>query len=276
MDENDIPFTNEPIGGADPNQDLSSFEDDIIEVEANRTQRFNINAFRAEMRRNTVLNTHSYLVQFSPFSVNSKLNEYMEPDARNLILRCDSAILPGIDLLTNDNIRRYGYGPVESAAHGIQFGQARFTWIVDSRAKVISFFNDWMSSIVNFDSRGGNLISVESDFRDEFYPYEVGYKDDYANSNLKIFVYDSRHDTVAEYQLFDVFPQRIEDVPLSWSDSDSIIRLSVQMAYTDMKITTPRAAQNSRIGDDVLFALRSAFNRPLGSTPAINRSIIVN
>ena len=129
--------------------------------------------------------------------------------------------LPYNELLTNDNIRRYGYGPVESAAHGVQFGQARFTWMVDSRGKILNFFNDWMSSIVNFDSKGGVDIGIESDLRDEFYPYEVGYKDDYSNSNMKIFIYDSRHDTVAEYQLFDVFPQRVEDVPLSWTDSNS-------------------------------------------------------
>ena len=81
-------------------------------------------------------------------------------------MRCDSAILPGIDLLTNDNIRRYGYGPVESAAHGVQFGQARFTWMVDSRGKILNFFNDWMSSIVNFDSKGGVDIGIESDLRE--------------------------------------------------------------------------------------------------------------
>lgn len=237
-------------------------EDTEIIVKSGQNQRFDINGFRSEIKRNSVLHTHSYLVQFAPFSINSKLNRYMDADSRNLVMRCDSAILPGIDLLTNDNIRRYGYGPVESAAHNVQFGQARFTWIVDSDAKVISFFNDWMSSIVNFGSDGGNSMLIPDDLSEDanFYPYEVSYKDDYSNSNMKIFVYDHRNDTVAEYQLFDVFPQRVEDVPMSWSDTDSIVRLSVQFAYTDMRISTPKVSSASGLGANEFRILTAAID----------------
>lgn len=263
-------------GQENPNQNLSSVVEEEIVVRANRTQRFNLNHFKAEIKQQTVINTHSYLVQFAPFSVNSPLGDYIDPSSRQLVMRCDSAILPGIDLLTNDNVRRYGYGPVESVAHGVQFGQARFTWIVDRKARVISLFNDWMNSIVNFDSSGGQTMNVDTGLRENFLPYEVGYKDDYANSNMIIFVYDSKNDTVAQYQLFDVFPQRVEDIPLSWSDTDSVVRLSVQMAYTDMKITTPQAIGRSGINSDILTALTSVFNRPAGSTPAVDQSVIIN
>ena len=46
------------------------------------------------------------------------------PDLRNLVMRCESVVIPGVNFFTSDNIRRYGYGPIERRPYLPQFKNA--------------------------------------------------------------------------------------------------------------------------------------------------------
>lgn len=211
---------------------------------------FNIGNFKAEMDEYSILHTHSYLVVFAPFSSISKtigdLNEYILDDVGTLVLRCDQAVLPGPRLLTVDNVRRYGYGPVETHAHGVQFQNVTLTWIVDKNARVVDFFNKWMKRVVNFESEGGgNMERVQTFGSVPYAPYEVGYKDDYSNSLMAVYVYDpTLNGKTIEYLMYDVFPTAIHNVDVQWGSFDNMLKISVDFAYTDIRINTPKSISN--------------------------------
>lgn len=196
--------------------------------------RFDINSFRSKVvGYDGVLSTHSFLVVFSPMDwvpLKAIRNEIF-PD---LTMRCDNAILPTINLLQEQNIRRYGFGPVENVAYGVNVGDFTLQFIVDKQASIIDFFESWMNLIVNRDSFGGaNMNNVVGDNKR---PYEVAYKDTYACPSVNVFVYDRAQNTVLEYNIYDVFPTGIQSMNLSWSEENSLMKLNVTFSFTDVRI----------------------------------------
>ena len=157
----------------------------------------------------------------------------------DLTMRCDNAILPTINLLQEQNIRRYGFGPVENVAYGVNVGDFTLQFIVDKEASIIDFFESWMNLIVNRDSFGGaNMNNVlGSDKR----PYEVAYKDTYACPSVNVFVYDRAQNTVLEYNIYDVFPTGIQSMNLSWGEENSLMKLNVTFSFTDLRIRSKRS-----------------------------------
>ena len=65
------------------------------------------------------------MVTFAPFRLGSEANapltEFVRYNSNKLILRCESAVLPTVQVLEEENIRRYGYGPIEKVPYGMQF-----------------------------------------------------------------------------------------------------------------------------------------------------------
>lgn len=215
-----------------------------------QTQVFNINSFLTEVINNDVLPSHSYLVTFSPFRADYKenvpLTKFVTNKRSNLIMRCESIILPTPSLLEEENIRRYGYGPVEKVPYGVQFSDVSMTWLVDSNSEIIDFMHQWMNTIVMHDSPGANM-SQSSEKRDSlggYRPFEVGYKDGYTNPIVRVYVYNRQLQTVTEYEMFDVFPMNIQSLNLAWSDENQVQRLTVNFAYTNMRVRAPRIVKD--------------------------------
>ena len=218
-----------------------------------RGGRFDINSFRSEINKG-ILQSNRYLVVLSPFNPGSKtaqsLSNFITNSSASLVLRCEQAMLPAVRLNTDDNVRRYGYGPVERVAHSVQFNEFMLTWLVDPKAKIVSFFNQWLNNIVNFQSKGGNAMGVDRrNGSISFAPYEVGYKDDYSNPLMSIFVYNAKSDKVIEYKLYDVFPVGINDSSLAYGETDTPLKFSVSFAFTDYEILTPQSVDDSGIAD---------------------------
>lgn len=224
---------------------------------------FNINSFLSEVINNDVLPSHSYLVTFSPFRAdyneNKLLTDFVINKRNTLMMRCESIILPTPSLLEEENIRRYGYGPVEKVPYGVQFSDVSMTWLVDSNSEIIDFMHQWMNTIVMHDSPGANM-SQSSDKRpglEGYRPFEVGYKDGYTNPIVRVYVYNRQLQTVTEYEMFDVFPMNIQSMNLAWSDENQVQKLTVNFAYTNMRVRAPRVVKTPTRSDDELEALLS-------------------
>jgi len=204
---------------------------------------FNISNFRANATlRDSILPKHSFLVTFSPFADTQKaakiLNRYIAGTAAaDLVMRCDSAQLPGATVL-KDEVSRFGYGPVEEMAYGMQFADMTLGFIVNKQALHYKFFNEWMSLITNYASKGGgNMMNANAG--NGYLPYQVGYKDDYSNLQMNITVFDRSQNQVMIYELYDVFPISINAQDVSWGDVDQLMRIYVRFAYTDFTLKTP-------------------------------------
>lgn len=185
---------------------------------------FDITDFRRSMNRNGVVRNHSYMVSIVPPSV---LSDY---DTSQLTLRCDSLNVPGVSLMTQDAIYRYGYGPAEVMPYNAQFGPVTMSFIVDRVASQYTFFNIWMHRIFDMNMSGGILPRDTFGSPSTSAPYEVSYKDDYA-TGMHIFVYNEVADKVIELNFLEAYPILVQDTAMSWGLQQDVVRLQVSMAY---------------------------------------------
>lgn len=205
---------------------------------------FNIGRFRAEVSSaDSVLPTHSFLVVFSPMPwALQKFPSYARNLDSILTMRCDNVVLPSINLLQEQNIRRYGFGPVENVAYGVNVGDFTLQFIVDKNAFVVQFFEEWLNRIVNRDSFGGaNINNILPGGRR---PYEIAYKDTYACSSINVFVYDRSQNNIMEYNIYDAFPTGIQSMNMSWSEENELMKLNITFSFTDLRIKQSAAKKN--------------------------------
>lgn len=217
-----------------------------------RSQVFDINSFRSEILENDVLPTHSYLVTFAPFRAgykeNAPLTRFVTNKRNTLVLRCENVVLPTPSLLEEENIRRYGYGPVEKVPYGVQFSDVTMTWLVDKKSEIIEFFHQWMNTIVNHDSQNTLMIGgPKRSGLQEYDAFEVGYKDAYANPIVRVYVYNRQNNTVTNYEMYDVFPMNIQAMNLSWADENEVQKLTITFAYTNMRVDAPLAVDEAQL-----------------------------
>jgi hypothetical protein len=197
-------------------------------VVTGRRTSFNIDRFRSEMQEGGTLPQNRFLVVFTK---PNSLSEFKGVDY--LTMRCDSASIPGVNFFTSQT-NRYGYGQVERRPYLPTFNPITLTFIVDRASSVIGFFNQWTNSIVNYDISGGmykqNLSGIM--------PYHMTYKDEYISRQMQIYVYDQFNEKQIKVTLYDVYPLSTTDTALSWTESTDVLRYSISLQYTHMKIET--------------------------------------
>jgi hypothetical protein len=207
---------------------------------------FDIGRFRAEVSgADSVLPTHSFLVVFAPMAWTRTRFSSQNLDSL-LTMRCDNVVLPSINLLQEQNIRRYGFGPVENVAYGVNVGDFTLQFIVDKSALVVEYFEEWLNFIVNRDSFGGANMNNNNLNRTRK-PYEIAYKDTYSCPNVNVFVYDRAQNQVMTYSIYDVFPTGIQSMNMSWSEENTLMKLNITFSFTDLRIN--RIPPKTRVDD---------------------------
>jgi hypothetical protein len=207
---------------------------------------FNIGRFRAEVSgADSVLPTHSFLVVFAPMIWTRSKFSAQNLDSL-LTMRCDNVVLPSVNLLQEQNIRRYGFGPVENVAYGVNVGDFTLQFIVDKNALVVEYFEEWLNLIVNRDSFGGANMN-NNNLKNGRKPYEIAYKDTYSCPNVNVFVYDRAQNQVMTYNIYDVFPTGIQSMNMSWSEENTLMKLNITFSFTDLRIN--RIPPKTRVDD---------------------------
>ena len=144
-----------------------------------------------------------------------------------ITIRCEAVAAPGISLISAEGPPRLGVGPQEQQPYGVIFDDVSLTFIEDSKSDIISYFDGWINSIVNFNSKG----NAES-------TYYVGYRDNYMTT-VTITMFDSKKEPVKKIILYRAYPHNIGSVPLSWEASNEIVKLNVQFKYKYYNILKP-------------------------------------
>lgn len=205
--------------------------------EAARTgNSFSIESFRQEINRSGILPAHSFLLYINPKGV-----PYTTVDPRALVLRMESAQIPGVSLMLQD-VFRYGYGPNLRMPHAAQYNVMSASFIVDGSAENYKFFYDWINLVVNHESQGGDMMAQNE--KTKMYPYQVNYKKSapgeaggYALGQMNLGVYDRSNNKAMNVKFYDVYPFTISDLDLRWSEADTPIRATVQFVFTDLDIS---------------------------------------
>ena len=142
------------------------------------------------------------------------------------------------------------------------------TFMLDSEHRVISFFHSWMQEIINYDTIGGRLSTVNGDHM----PFEIGYKDDYA-CVMEIDHYKTNAQGIADadgrlasnteiyhYTLEGVYPTEVSGRSLSWIPDDNVATLGVNFTASKFSFSGSTAGTpNSDLsrGAGVLEVLKS-------------------
>ena len=230
-------------------------------VNRRQGQSFNIGRFRAEVSgADSVLPTHSFLVVFAPMPWAIQKFPIAAGNLDSILtMRCDNVVLPSINLLQEQNIRRYGFGPVENVPYGVNVGDFTLQFIVDKNAFVVQFFEEWLNKIVNRDSFGGaNMNNVLPGGRK---PYEIAYKDTYACSSINVFVYDRSQNNVMEYNIYDAFPTGIQSMNMSWSEENELMKLNITFSFTDVRIkqSPAKKKQDAPFSDEIKVTAKGKY-----------------
>lgn len=229
---------------------------------------FSINEFKSNVLKNGVLRKNLYLVQlFAPGY------------PQGLMYYTESVNIPAVDLATV-NIRRYGYGPVESVPYMPQFQNLSMTIIAEAgQENILTTGLRKISEVVAFQNYTSMSASTGGASQVYSTPYEVGYKKDFE-FDIKVFVYNEQQDAILIYVFKQCYARQIGSVNLGWGNNDSYLSVDVNFAFTDFSLestTNPISdALNSLAGLTSAFGLGStssvfnALKYPVGIAGAIN------
>lgn len=200
---------------------------------ANRPSK--LNNFMAELRESGVARTNLFEVTITAPRM---MVAYAKDVLPKVSLLAESTQLPGINIQTEDSIKRYGYGLQDHVAYGAGFNDISVGMIGDGRGEIYKFFYRWMHGITKSDFDGpANVVGYNG-----IAPYEVEFKQDYQTT-VDITTFNESNDTVLQYRLFNAFPKNLPEVGLSWSDSD-MMKFNISFTYSYARlINIDQAAQ---------------------------------
>ena len=198
-------------------------------------KRFGISNFMSEIQKNGVLQNNRFVCTFAiPKGLqksNSLSSDFYKDNIDDITLRCETVTIPGQNFFTQD-VKRYGYGQIEKKPYLPTFNPMRLVFLVDRKANIIKFFNDWVNLMVPHNvETPTNFTDAEERRSIQDKLYLVGYKDQYISPVLRINVYDERNVMVMECKAFDCFPITVSDFDTSWSSQNDPIRLTVTMQF---------------------------------------------
>ena len=159
------------------------------------------------------------------------LQEKFTPITQNLLrgYQCDTTTLPGRSLATND-IRRMSPTPRIKMAYEANFTDLTVSYYVGGATEeharnLMEFFTSWQQYIYNTQDDAGNVIDNEQ-------AYTLAYYDDYTTT-AKIYLLPSErtNDVVLTYNFFGLYPITVSDIPLSWHEDNTPMKLNVTFTY---------------------------------------------
>ena len=202
---------------------------------------FNIDKFKSTIDKyGGIARNNLFEVQFSGFEEDSTITK------KDLVFFCSSVVFPGITL----NVFDYRPNNVE-LAQSLPFSmgheQLECIFLIDDRHKVLEYFHSWMKKIVNYSVDGvmdGPADGTSISNGGTQYPYEFGYKEDYAQT-MQIKKYSKTSELVYQCNIKNVYPVNLGSSTLSWDNNDSYSTLPIAFSYTDFKMigTTPNISE---------------------------------
>jgi hypothetical protein len=174
----------------------------------------NISQFLADIEKRGIAKT-------SHFDVNFSLPPILLPDTKTpeiLTLRCESAELPGRQIVTTDNKI---FGPIYKTPYQTMYADITMTFVDTADMHIRMFFEYWMNGI--FDPERNNMEYLDSFMGNaKVTQYKLDGDEQGLNKTL-------------QFNLINIFPTNINQLSTSWSD-DSPHKLSVTFFYERYEI----------------------------------------
>ena len=184
---------------------------------------FNINEMLSTINANGGLSKASkFMVTITPPTILGVANQ-------DLTFFCEAAQLPGLTFQTDD-VKMSGYGVYEKRPHGISFSDLPLTFYNDTDGKVLRFFHSWAQAVFNFNS-GDNPYGTTQYLPINTFAYPKDYWGTITLDHYDEVSKDGTPSVVVSYTFYQAYPISIQDVSVSWSASDELVRIPVTMTY---------------------------------------------
>lgn len=150
-----------------------------------------------------------------------------DADSEFYSLSCSEASLPGSTLTTFEINNDFTGVTQRHAYRRLYDDRADFTCYVDSDHKIIRFFENWMSYIVDEQF----ATQVRGGINSKVYHYRVQFPKDYKT---ELYIHKFERDfagNILRYRFLEAFPVSINSMPVSY-DSSNLLKLTVSFVYT--------------------------------------------
>ena len=213
---------------------------------------FNISDFKSTVEASGFVQSNKYDVQIAiPAGLTGQSFETsgsgitsssFDSTNQDLMFRSVSASLPGVTMRTTD-INRYGIGVYEKMPYSANYTDTSLTFICDRYSNVYNFWYLWFNyvfgtngNVTNSNVYGSYSTSGVGNAGRSFYTAE--YKDNYS-STVTITVYDAEGLPSMTSTLYKAYPVTINDIPLSWTDNNNMVKLTVQLTFLEWDLNNP-------------------------------------
>lgn len=158
-----------------------------------------------------------------------------------LAFRAEDVSIPGASLDVG-SIHRYGIGPNQKFPHNVNFTDININFLETGTFSIWYFFNSWIRGIFGFGGAGtinGSVYGPAGPLSYRQESYDLVYKSQYT-TNITIYIYNEQISdrAMGAITLLDAFPVSQNDIRLSWSDRNSLIKTSVLFNFRDYNIMT--------------------------------------
>ena len=188
---------------------------------------FKPNEFLGSLNKTGVARASNFEVQITP-GPNVPRDSGTE---RNMVLRADSAEIPGRTISTNEY---KVYGPIRKVAYADTYTDSTIGFLCSEDLIERDYFENWQNSVIYHTINKGGMA-----FKSGGVQSNIGYYREYVGT-VEIRQYDEPRSLRSVYTLNEAYPIGIAPIGVAWNSGD-LIRLNVTFAYRDytMEILPP-------------------------------------
>jgi hypothetical protein len=179
-------------------------------------------------------------------------------DAEFISLSCSEASLPGSSLATHEINNDFSGVTERHAYRRLYDDRADFTFYVDHDYSIITFFENWISYIVNEQFAQG----LESNQ----YTYRVNYPNLYRTTiYLNKFERDYNLGKYLRYRFLQAYPLSITSMPVSY-DNSQLLKCTVSFSYTRYAVSNE---YNKNFDSDTTNAIKTPQQQAAGNVVGV-------
>ena len=201
---------------------------------------FNITDIIGSIKQDGVLKSSKFDVTICPNQVMG-----LEFTPSELTFRCIAASIPGMTINTTD-FKLYGGMPNLKIPISRTTNDLRLTFLTRSDSKDRYFFESWINLISNFSSNTiAYYYDIRSDIVIKIYDENINTKTFNVNSGIKgtnlgagTNQGTTTDNTIIAYTVtvLNAIPINIDDIDISWADSDKLIEYTVTFSYEQLQL----------------------------------------
>lgn len=215
---------------------------------------FNILDFQSYIADTGVIQSNKYDVQitfdgdFGAFDINGSDGSTVgtTESTQDIQYRCISTSLPGLAMRTTD-VNRFGVGVSEKMPFSANYTDVSLTFLMDRYGQGYNFWYTWFNYIfgINGEETSSNVYGTVNNSGNRRSFYTAEYKDNYS-ATITITVYDNEGNPNIVVTLLKAYPIYVNDVPLSWTDNNNLIKLTTVITFREWVLGDGQ--QNTSLG----------------------------